>query len=315
MENSDIVSHTDDTQKAPRAAAYRSEISEHFQGDFPIFINRWEEGFALREHDHAYLEIVYVMSGDGFHYVGDRIERTTKGCLYVLPVGTSHILRPSDAAARRKLVVYNLCIRPEFLEVVAGWLAPYGRGGEVLAFFEGSPGAHLSLFDQRMEIGRHFVRMHREFTEKRLGYEANLFAGLLQIAVRLARLRLDGSYADEAAEAADSGRKGLSMSDIQTYIDLHATEPLTAESLAAQAGLSPRHFIRLFQKSAGTTFSGYLQLRRIEYACKLLHETAHKISVIASLAGYRDQAHFRAVFREQMGMSPSEYRKGGGARR
>lgn len=307
MEQNDILPRAGEAQKAPRAPVYRSEISEHFQGEFPIFINRWEEGFALKEHDHAYLEIVYVMSGDGFHYVGDRIERTTKGCLYVLPVGTSHILRPSDASARRKLVVYNLCVRPAFVKTMKGWLAPYATSGDAHALFDGLHASYLSLKDRDMRLGRLFERLHREYTARRLGYEASLFAGLMELTAELARLQEDAVHGYDA-KPADSGR--IEMTAILAYIDLHAAEPLTVDGLAAHAGMSNRHFIRKFQAFAGVAFSAYVQLRRVESACRLLLESEHKVSSIAMMTGYRDLAYFRQVFRSRMGMSPSEYRKG-----
>ncbi|MEK0316767.1 AraC family transcriptional regulator [Cohnella sp. 56] len=293
--------------KAPKAPVHRSELSEHFQGTFPLFINRWEEGFALREHTHAYLEVVYVMSGDGYHYIGDCIERVAKGSLYVLPVGTSHMLRPSDAASGRKLIVYNLCVRPEFVNTIRDWLDAYGRGGAAFSIFDGAPGTYVSLTDRDMRLGRRFDRLHREYIEQRSGYEASMLAGLMQIAVHLTRLAEDRADNDEAARHDDTERTG--MSAILSYIDHHVGEPLAVEGLAAQAGMSPRHFIRLFRKHAGLRFTDYVQLRRIEYACRLLLETDDKISAIAGMAGYRDQAYFRKVFHDLMGMRPSEYRR------
>jgi AraC-like DNA-binding protein len=74
--------------------------------------------------------------------------------------------------------------------------------------------------------------------------------------------------------------------------------------------MSRRHFIRLFQQSAGMGFSDYLQHRRVELASRLLHETDYKISYIAKQAGYQDPAHFREVFNRIMGTTPNQYRKG-----
>lgn len=264
-------------------------------------MNRWEEGFQLREHDHEYLEIVYVMAGEGFHYVGNRVERAAKGCLYVLPLGTSHIFRPSDASGRNKLVVYNLCIRPDFLGELTRWLSDYGSGGELFALLSGAPGTHLSLVDPGMELRPVFDRLFREYTEKPWGFEASMFAGLLQIAVQVTRL-----LRPDLSSASVASRTGTAA--WLEYVDSHATEPLTVDELAVKAGISKRHFIRLFRQAAGMGFSDYMQLRRVEHACRMLLETDHKIASIAKSAGYQDPAHFREVFRKVMGTSPSEYR-------
>lgn len=111
-------------------------------GNFPLFVNRYEEGFELREHNHAYIEVVYVLSGEGFHYIGTGVEKTSKGSLYILPVGTSHLFRPTSPANPHKLLVYNLCIRPEFIDELAYGLDimvtlkpyPYLKAGQIPTF-------------------------------------------------------------------------------------------------------------------------------------------------------------------------------------
>lgn len=295
------------SKKAPKAPIHHSAVAEHFQGDFPLFINRWEEGFELREHDHAYLEIVYVMSGEGYHYVGEQVERTTKGCLYILPVGTSHILRPSGASAKSKLLVYNICILPEFINELKNWLSPYGNGGEALSVFDRPPGTHIALVDKSLEFGQWFDQLHREFNEKQLGFEASMFAGLMQLTVRVARLLKQNTSSGNSAHEARSRRSEITA--VLEYINSHVTDRLTVEQLALEAGLSRRHFIRLFRLSAGMGFSDYVQLRRVEYSCRLLLETDHKIASIAKSTGYRDTTHFREVFRKIMGTSPHSYRR------
>lgn len=303
MDNSDITMNSH-PKKARRAQAFHSTVTEHFHGDFPVFLNRWEEGFELREHDHAYLEIVYVMSGEGYHYVGDHVERTSKGSLYILPIGTSHVIRPSDASGKNSPLVYNICIRPEFLTELGEWLSRYGIGTEILAVLTSDLGTHTTLFDQEMELGYWFEIMYREYTAQKMGYETSILASLMQLTVSIARqLTAEGCSQKEPKSYTE-------LSTILDYIDSHRTESLTVEQLAQKAGMSRRHFIRLFRRDAGMGFSAYLQLRRMEYACRLLLETDYKIAHIAKSAGYQDTAHFRELFRKLMKVSPSTYRTG-----
>ncbi|MGF7032314.1 AraC-like DNA-binding protein/quercetin dioxygenase-like cupin family protein [Paenibacillus mucilaginosus] len=293
--------------KAPKAPVYHSMASEHFEGAFPLFMNRYQEGFELREHAHAYLEIVYVFSGEGYHYVGSKIERTSKGYLYILPVGTSHIFRPSGVSPKSALLVYNLCIRPEFIDQLGEWLSQYCDSGVLLTLFKGEPGTHLSFIDHGMELVDLFERMFREFTDKQMGYETSLFSTLLQLTVTLTR-RLNGHTSDGPPQHGRMNRSELTH--ILNYIDTHRTEVLTVEHLAERAGMSRRHFIRVFRQAAGMGFSEYLQLKRIEYACRLLLNTDYKIALIAKSTGYKDSAHFRGVFRKLIGTSPNKYRAG-----
>ncbi|MCM3782266.1 AraC family transcriptional regulator [Neobacillus mesonae] len=296
-------------QKAKKATVHHSSVSEHFRGSFPLFVNRYNEGFDLREHDHEYIEIVYVMSGEGYHYVGNQVERTSKGSIYVLPVGTSHILRPRDAFQKNGLVVYNLCIRSEFILTLQNWLSPYNTSIELCSVFLSEPGSYIVMKDKTLRFGNVFEQLYREFEQMKPGYEASMFSSLLQLMVQITREIEQAS--DHESEAKWSRSKRAEMSKIIDYVNQHITEPLTIERLAAEAGLSLRHCIRLFQQQTGMGFSEYLQHKRIELASELLLETDQKIVNIAKITGYRDIAHFRQVFRKIMGTTPNQHRKSG----
>lgn len=294
------------TKSPARSFVHHSNISEHFRDEFPLFLNRWEEGFELREHDHAYIEIVYVMAGEGYHYVGDLVERTYKGCLYVLPIGTSHVFRPSGVSNKNKLVVYNLCIRPEFLDDLTVWLLRYdGSGNQTFSIFMGKPGSHVALVDKTMELVSLFEHMYREFSEHQSSFATSIIGSLMQLSVRISRLW----HREALEEVVEPVHLSSILSSILDYVQLHFTERLSVEKLSAMFGISNRHFIRLFQSATGTGFSEFLQHKRIEYACRLLVETNNKISYIAESVGYRDTGHFNDLFRKVVGTSPSVYRK------
>lgn len=284
---------------------YFSGFSEHFQGDFPLFLNRYEEGFELKEHHHAYLEMVYVASGDGYHYVGNAIEKTGKGRLYVLPVGTSHLFRPASSSNANKLLVYNLCVRPEFIAELKSTFQGYGSV-DAWTHLEGTPGSYVSLVDPNRELGTLFEHLLREFTEKPDGYETSLYAGLLNLIVRIRRL----IEAKDLGGNPDARRRNGNAEILRILhgISHRIADPLTVEDLAAESGMSARNFIRLFRKHTGMGFSRYLQHKRIEQACYLLRESDDKIASIAKSVGYRDSTHFRETFRNIIGVSPSAFR-------
>lgn len=282
-----------------------SGFSEHFEGEFPLFLNRYEEGFELKEHHHAYLEIVYVASGDGYHYVGPHIEKTGKGRLYVLPVGTSHLFRPASSANANKLLVYNLCIRPAFIAELKNTFQPYGNS-DVWKHFEGAPGSYVSLVDANMELGSLFEHLLREFAEKPDSYEMSLYAGFLGLVVRIHRmLEAKALVGNPDGRLRNGNAEILRILQGMTH---RIAEPLTVERLAAESGMSARNFIRLFRKHTGMGFSDYLQHKRIEQACSLLRESDDKIASIAKSVGYRDLTHFRETFRKIVGVRPSAFR-------
>ncbi len=80
------------------------------------------------------------------------------------------------------------------------------------------------------------------------------------------------------------------------------------EALAAEAGLSPFHFSRVFKQSMGFSPSAYFIRMRMAEARRLLRETDKAIIEIGLDVGYSSPSHFAQVFRKEVGVTPSEYR-------
>lgn len=97
--------------------------------------------------------------------------------------------------------------------------------------------------------------------------------------------------------------------DILTYIDEHFREPISLSKAAAEVHLSPNYFSHWFSRTLGTTYSQYVQFRRIQYASALLLSTRLSIEEIAWKAGYSSPSFFNRVFRKQYSMSPLAYRE------
>jgi AraC family transcriptional regulator of arabinose operon len=84
---------------------------------------------------------------------------------------------------------------------------------------------------------------------------------------------------------------------------------LTISQMAAQAGLSPAHFSRLFSKAAGFSPMEYFIHLKIQRACRFLTLTTWSIKEISSRLGYSDQYYFSRVFHKVMGIPPAAYRR------
>lgn len=93
------------------------------------------------------------------------------------------------------------------------------------------------------------------------------------------------------------------------YIQEHFKENLKLENVAEQIYLAPSYFGVLFKKEVGESFSCYLTSVRMEKAKELLHDIRYNIAEIAGQVGYQDKRYFSRLFKEQVGVTPKEYRK------
>ncbi len=99
------------------------------------------------------------------------------------------------------------------------------------------------------------------------------------------------------------------ISDVQRYIRQHIDEPLNRDVLAAVAGFSVPHFHRIFSASTGESIAGYIRRVRLERAGRKLRMGAVDITEVALAAGYDTHAAFSKAFKQQFGLSPSEFRQ------
>jgi AraC family transcriptional activator of tynA and feaB len=98
---------------------------------------------------------------------------------------------------------------------------------------------------------------------------------------------------------------------IRRYIEAHLRDPeLSARSIAAAFGISPRYLHIIFA-GEDETVSNYVLRRRLEETAKQLIDPAWRKRTITELAfgwGFNNATHFARVFKERTGCSPREYR-------
>ncbi|MBS4071396.1 MAG: AraC family transcriptional regulator [Algoriphagus sp.] len=78
---------------------------------------------------------------------------------------------------------------------------------------------------------------------------------------------------------------------------------------AGELNLSPHYFGDLIKKETGKTALEYIQLKLIDVAKERIHDPKLSFSEIAYGLGFKYPQHFTRLFKQQVGMSPKEYRE------
>jgi AraC family transcriptional regulator len=99
------------------------------------------------------------------------------------------------------------------------------------------------------------------------------------------------------------------IDEVMRFIRAHINEPLNREMLAAVAGFSVPHFHRVFTAHVGESAASYVRRLRLERAGRKLRMGAVDITEVALAAGYDTHAAFSKAFKQQFGLSPSEFRQ------
>ncbi|MDP1068989.1 helix-turn-helix domain-containing protein, partial [Klebsiella pneumoniae] len=83
---------------------------------------------------------------------------------------------------------------------------------------------------------------------------------------------------------------------MQNHVLAHLDQPFTIESMAELAGMSARHFARLFAKDVQMTPMAFLQGARIDRARQLLETTDLPLKTVAFHAGFGSVRYMRFLF-------------------
>jgi AraC-like DNA-binding protein len=95
---------------------------------------------------------------------------------------------------------------------------------------------------------------------------------------------------------------------VRDFVEENLSRPIYLSELSGLAGLSRMHFAAQFRAATGLSPHGYILERKIARAQSLLSDPALSVSDIASIVGFKNNAHFANAFRKIVGETPSQWR-------
>ncbi len=100
---------------------------------------------------------------------------------------------------------------------------------------------------------------------------------------------------------------------VMQFIEEHLSDPeLSPPSIASALGMSIRQVHRLFKRAGSQTVGEYIRKRRIQRCSEELRSGANaalSVTTIAFRWGFSSSPHFSRAFKEEMGLTASEYRR------
>ncbi|WP_405115202.1 helix-turn-helix transcriptional regulator [Paenibacillus sp. FSL K6-1217] len=273
-----------------------------FRDNLLLYVNRATESYDLPLHSHDFMELTFVAEGKGFHYIGQKAHPTGKGQLHFIPVGVSHVFRPSSPSSLRDpLVVYNCLFKPELLDRLASVI----QDPPIASYLEQIREHRLPSFsvtDLNGSIESLFLSLHREVHLPQSGSDSYLLTLFIQLLISIYRLKHD--------EVQFPLGRQTQFLQILNYVQLNYVQEITLTHLSRSFDWSERHLQRLFKAHTGQTFYRYLQNVRIQKSCLLLvQQPKAPVQLIAEQVGYHDPSTFTLVFKRIIGTTPGSYRQ------
>lgn len=238
-------------------------------------------------HSHEGYAIGVIMEGaEQFRY-----RRST----HVAPMGSMVLINPGEihtgGAAEPAGWVYRMLYpTAELLQDVATSLV--GRPQRVPLFHD------PVVYDPA--LAQTLGRLHAT-----LESEPDVLTRSTQLVLALASLverHADSPHVSpNVARAANSAVRQL-----EDYLHAHLTEPVPLTKLAALAGVSTYHVVRMFQQATGLPPHAYLTQLRVQRARQLL-ATSLPVAAVAVAVGFYDQAHLTRHFKRIVGVPPGYF--------
>jgi AraC-like DNA-binding protein len=95
---------------------------------------------------------------------------------------------------------------------------------------------------------------------------------------------------------------------IQDHIDTNLS--LSLKVISENLNVHPSYLSREFSKYFDDlSFGDYIRKLRIEKATTLLTGSQYSLAEIAYITGFSDQSHFNRIFKKNIGITPSQYRR------
>jgi transcriptional regulator GlxA family with amidase domain len=99
------------------------------------------------------------------------------------------------------------------------------------------------------------------------------------------------------------------LAELLDWMRARLDEPLTVNTLAARAHMSPRTFARRFKETTGATPHRWLLDQRLQHAEQLLETTDLAVDTVAARAGFGSGDTLRHHFAARRGVSPHTFRR------
>lgn len=95
---------------------------------------------------------------------------------------------------------------------------------------------------------------------------------------------------------------------VKHYVDEHYLENIVIKDLTRRFGVTSNYLSTLFKQATDCSLKEYIISKKMSKAKELLKETNLQINEVAEGIGYDNEHYFSRIFKQKVGLTPSQYR-------
>ncbi|WP_050639806.1 MULTISPECIES: AraC family transcriptional regulator [Clostridia] len=267
------------------------ELSLHGRYSFPLL------------HNHEYIELIYVYSGNCTHFVEDQSFEMKEGDVCILAPNAMHAISAvDDEAVIINIMMSKKMFNTSFLNIL--------KGEQLLSdFFENvlynrrvtpyiifptanDPWLHQTV----MTMYRESIHKDYLFNEIEILYVKQLFIHLIR------RYELMAIVSNPINSSPENN-----IVSVVGYISVNYNH-ITLHKTAEFFGYNETYLGQMLKKYTGKKFTTLLNEVKLSHAKNLLETSTMSITEIGCEVGFYDSSHFTRKFKEVFGITPKSYR-------
>lgn len=259
----------------------------------------WLNDLPIRfdTHWHSALEIIMPVENYYDAIVSGISYRINPGEIFMVPPGELHSLE-APPTGKRFIFIMNISLITK-LQGYAGIQSIFTHPLHI------TKADYPMIYDDVYQI---LIQIRNEYFKNGEYTELAIQALLLNLFIKIGENHNNADELFPNVRLYKQKEYVQKFNQILEYIDDHYMEEITLEGVAYMAGFSKYHFSRLFKQYTDFTFCDYLCYRRIKAAEKYLEMPDLSITEVALQSGFPSISTFNRLFKQQKGITPSEYR-------
>lgn len=276
------------------------EAFDHLNG-YGISLMECRQG-NVKTHKHNFLELVYIVSGEGLHTLNDRQYVVRKGNYFIIDYEAEHKYELID---NKKFELINLLFLPKFIDKTLGSCRSFRdliHSYQIRLNYDALAEipTNITFVDENQSILHLFEKIQDELSNKHPGSNELVRCYLLEIIIKsMRRINMTNTKTKHTKE----------IKYIIDFIEENYAQNVSLTEISKSLNFTTSHLSRSFKDAVGISFCSYLQRKRMEQACHLLATTKHSISDIAEQVGYSDIKFFNQIFKKHIQITPLKFRK------
>ncbi|MCB2360005.1 AraC family transcriptional regulator [Clostridium estertheticum] len=269
-----------------------------------IAIHKHDRFIKFDKHKHDYLELMFVYSGKINQVIEGGKLVIERGEILLLDMNVEH----SIEAAGFDDIAINVLIKKEFFDwifmsqiadndLISNFIveAIYGKNKfKQYIHFKTSENDKVCNF---------MIQILMEYYDKKNGMETAIRAYMMLLFNEMLR-----DYKKYLSSEMVSKIDSTISTEILNYINSNY-KVITLKSMADHFSYNPDYIGKLVKKIIGKTLTELVKEKKIKQAEYLLHNTRMPVIEVITEVGYSNVSYFYRQFKDQVGVTPDEYRK------